>query len=151
MCLYLRTKFRFLAYFRRVLDKGIILPPPLPHLKKEPLKSPPRLGLNILLLPSLPRAIWAIFGGIGKKNIKDYRWFNGYIILDLFFSISLIPECFDLNHDKTHKVGTELPKNVYLAGNLGGSITSLDSILFIKLKIPRRTLRNPRLILSFIS
>ena len=46
MCEYLRTKFQVSSVILTSLRQGVILPP---HLKMNPLKSPPRLGLKKIL------------------------------------------------------------------------------------------------------
>ena len=49
MCVNLRTKFQVSCLILTSFRQGVILPPPpLPHPppQNEPLKNPPRLGLN---------------------------------------------------------------------------------------------------------
>ena len=49
MCVYLLTKFQAPSIILTSFRQGVTLPPPL-LLKNEPLKSPPRLGLNGFLI-----------------------------------------------------------------------------------------------------
>ena len=49
MGVYLRAKFEVLSIILTGFRQGLILPPPPSPPQNEPLKSPPRLGLNTVL------------------------------------------------------------------------------------------------------